>query len=79
MGVSFGSSNNVNPNPSEVLYDRGLTDQFEQNTSRDQWTLGLDAVLELQLNANSHTPELTHCLGKSILTNFAFRIRLPRQ
>jgi hypothetical protein len=33
----------------EVRYDRALTDQFkpfEQNTSRDQWTLGLDIVLE---------------------------------
>ena len=33
----------------EVRYDRALTDRFkpfEQNKSRDQWTLGLDVVLE---------------------------------
>ena len=33
----------------EVRYDRALTDQFkpfEQNTSRDQWTLALDVILE---------------------------------
>ena len=33
----------------EVRYDRALTDRFkpfEQNTSRDQWTIGLDLVLE---------------------------------
>ena len=33
----------------EVRYDRALTDRFkpfEQNTSRDQWTLGLDLILE---------------------------------
>jgi Putative beta-barrel porin-2, OmpL-like. bbp2 len=33
----------------EVRYDRALTDRFkpfEQNTSRDQWTLGFDAVIE---------------------------------
>jgi hypothetical protein len=33
----------------EVRYDRALTDRFkpfEQNKSRDQWTLGLDVILE---------------------------------
>ncbi len=33
----------------EVRYDRALTDRFkpfEQNTSRDQWTIGFDAVLQ---------------------------------
>jgi hypothetical protein len=33
----------------EVRYDRSLTDRFkplEQNTSRDQWTIGFDAILE---------------------------------
>ncbi|MEA3147267.1 MAG: hypothetical protein QOI53_2809 [Verrucomicrobiota bacterium] len=33
----------------EVRYDRSLTDRFkpfEQNTSRDQWTIGLDVILE---------------------------------
>jgi putative OmpL-like beta-barrel porin-2 len=33
----------------EVRYDRSLTDRFkpyEQNTSRDQWTIGFDAVVE---------------------------------
>jgi hypothetical protein len=33
----------------EVRYDQALTTQFkpfEQNTSRNQWTIGLDAVLE---------------------------------
>jgi hypothetical protein len=33
----------------EVRYDRSLTDRFkpfEQNTSRDQWTIGFDAVIE---------------------------------
>jgi len=33
----------------EVSYDRALTKQFKpfaQNTSRDQWTLGLDLVME---------------------------------
>jgi Putative beta-barrel porin-2, OmpL-like. bbp2 len=33
----------------EVRYDRALTDRFkpfEQNTSRDQWTIGFDAILE---------------------------------
>jgi hypothetical protein len=33
----------------EVRYDRSLTDRFkpfEQNTSRDQWTIGVDAIIE---------------------------------
>jgi hypothetical protein len=33
----------------EVRYDRALTDRFKpfsQNTERDQWTLGIDAVIE---------------------------------
>ena len=33
----------------EVRYDRALTDRFKpynQNTSRDQWTIGFDAILE---------------------------------
>ena len=33
----------------EVRYDRALTDRFkpfDQNTKRDQWTFGLDLVLE---------------------------------
>ena len=33
----------------EVRFDQALTSRFkpfDQNTSRDQWTIGLDAVLE---------------------------------
>ena len=33
----------------EVRYDRALTSQFkpyDDNTKRDQWTLGIDLVLE---------------------------------
>jgi hypothetical protein len=33
----------------EIRYDRALTNQFKpfaQNTSPDQWTLGLDLVME---------------------------------